>query len=269
MLGSGFFYTALIFVPYALTFPGAFTPSGLLGAGVLTAGWLAVFWHLGSPIILITSILVRGSRETADTSERSPSLAIVLSIALVAAIVCGLTWGLVANGGNLPWIYVYHDQQHHNLGLLTPIIALDVIAAALLWMRGRSVVDLWLMVMCSTWVSELALAGILGGRYDLGWYVGRSFEMVTTIILLLLFLSETTAVYANMARTSIQRRGARQARQIAMDAMAASIGHEIKQPLTAMITNANAGFPPLATQVEPDIKELQATFSDIATEGSG
>ncbi len=266
LLGSGFFFTALIFVPYALTFPGAFTPSGLLGAGQQTAGWLAVFWHLCSPIILINAILVRGSRAAIDVFQRSPSLAIVLSTALITAVVCGLTWALVANDPVLPRIYVYHVQQHHNLNLLLPILALDVIAAALLWVRGRSVVDLWLMVMCWTWAFELALAGILGGRYDLGWYTGRTFEMVAALTVLVLFLSEKTALYANLARASMQRRGARHARQIAMDAMAASIGHEIKQPLTAMITNASAGVRQ-ASQAEPDMKEVQATFSDIVVEG--
>ena len=34
ILASGYLFTALIVVPYALTFPGAFAPTGLLGAGV-------------------------------------------------------------------------------------------------------------------------------------------------------------------------------------------------------------------------------------------
>ena len=43
VLASGFFFTALMFIPFTLTFPGVFAPSGLLGAGLQTAAWIAVF----------------------------------------------------------------------------------------------------------------------------------------------------------------------------------------------------------------------------------
>jgi len=129
------------------------------------------------------------------------------------------------------------------------------------------VLDLWLMVVCCAWLFELSL-GILfaGSRYSFGWYTARTFQLVAAIIVLMLFLSETTALYANMVRESIQRRGARHARQVAMDAMAASIGHEIKQPLAAIVANAGAGER-LATTTDPNMKEVQAIFSDISEQG--
>lgn len=40
-LGSGFVLSALLLVVHALTFPGAFTQSGLLGAGLSTTAWIA------------------------------------------------------------------------------------------------------------------------------------------------------------------------------------------------------------------------------------
>jgi signal transduction histidine kinase len=105
-----------------------------------------------------------------------------------------------------------------------------------------------------------------GSRYSLGWYMGFFFEMVATCIVLLLFLSEQTGLYANLARAAVQRRGARHARQIAMDAMAASIGHEIKQPLTSVIVNADAGMRML-NKAEPDLKEVFAALRDIDEQG--
>ena len=118
--------------------------------------------------------------------------------------------------------------------------------------------------MCCAWLFEPILGGQF--RYSLGWYAGRTLQMAATYIVLLLFLSEKTALYANLARATIQRRGAFHARQIAMDAMAASIGHEITQPLAAVITNASAGILQ-AAEPQPDMKEVHATFSDIAAEG--
>ena len=53
LLASGFLFDGLIIVPHALTFPGAFAPDGLLGAGLQTTSWLFIFWHLALPIVVI------------------------------------------------------------------------------------------------------------------------------------------------------------------------------------------------------------------------
>src|SRR5262249_34264540 len=45
LIASGYLYTALIVIPWMLTFPGVFTPGGLLGAGLQTTTWLYTLWH--------------------------------------------------------------------------------------------------------------------------------------------------------------------------------------------------------------------------------
>ena len=52
-LASGYLFTALIVVPHALTFTGAFSPTGLLGANIQTGSWLFIFWHLGFALGLL------------------------------------------------------------------------------------------------------------------------------------------------------------------------------------------------------------------------
>ena len=147
------------------------------------------------------------------------------------------------------------------------IMALEAIAFLLLWRRGHSVLDLWLMVTCCAWLFELSMSGLFAGsRYSLGWYGARTFQATATFSVLLLLLSETAALYANMVRATIQRHGGRHARQIAMDAMAASIGHEIKQPLTAMLVNVETGLRQLAsTGLERD--DVRAILIDIGEGG--
>ena len=41
-LATGYLFSSLITIPYTLTFPGAFAPTGLLGAGPQSAAWLNV-----------------------------------------------------------------------------------------------------------------------------------------------------------------------------------------------------------------------------------
>jgi len=43
LLASGYLFSALVVLPHLLTFPGAFAPAGLLGAGLSTTAWLFIF----------------------------------------------------------------------------------------------------------------------------------------------------------------------------------------------------------------------------------
>ena len=47
MLASGYLFASFIVVAHTLTFPGLFSPTGLLGAGPQSTAWLYFFWHLG------------------------------------------------------------------------------------------------------------------------------------------------------------------------------------------------------------------------------
>jgi C4-dicarboxylate-specific signal transduction histidine kinase len=63
-----------------------------------------------------------------------------------------------------------------------------------------------------------------------------------------------------------QRELAQAARHTTLAAMSASIAHEIKQPLGAIVTNANAGLRWL-TRTPPSLEEARDTFKDIAAAG--
>src|SRR5262245_62110704 len=58
-LATGYLFTGLIIIPHALTFPEAFSPTGLLGAGVSTTIWIYFFWHTGLPIAVITYAMMK------------------------------------------------------------------------------------------------------------------------------------------------------------------------------------------------------------------
>src|SRR5262249_54127734 len=58
-IANGYLLTALMVAAQALTFPGAFTPSGLLGAGLQSANWLYYFWFTGFPIAVIFYVVLK------------------------------------------------------------------------------------------------------------------------------------------------------------------------------------------------------------------
>src|SRR5258708_16098422 len=61
-IASGYLFTALMIIPWMLTFPGVFTPGGLLDAGLQTTSWLYTLWHGGFAIFFISHGLLWDSR---------------------------------------------------------------------------------------------------------------------------------------------------------------------------------------------------------------
>jgi len=58
-ISSGYLFTALMVIPWMLTFPGVFTPGGLLGAGLQSTNWLGVLRYAASDIAKLPEMLKR------------------------------------------------------------------------------------------------------------------------------------------------------------------------------------------------------------------
>jgi len=225
-LAMGFLYTALIAIAHALVFPGAFAPTGLFGAGVQTTAWLYNFWKVGLPLAVIAYSLLKDDDSATSASQRSPEFLIFSGAAVVTALVCGLTWSAIAGERFLPSLLGGDAVQYKSTVRLAAILqeSLCIGALSLLWFRRNCVLDLWLIVLSFTLVLEVTMSSLLaGGRFDVAWYASRVFALAASIVVLIVLLSETTTLYANLARSVLRQRGAREARQVAMDAMAASI----------------------------------------------
>ena len=85
-------------------------------------------------------------------------------------------------------------------------------------------------------------------------------------LVLFVLLYEITTLYAQMLRAVFAQRREREARLMTGDAVAATIAHEVKQPLSGMITNADAGLRWL-DRAMPDLDEAKAAFKEIVADG--
>jgi signal transduction histidine kinase len=268
-LSSGFLFTALIIVPHALTLPGAFTPTGMLGAKLQSAAWLYDFWKIGLPLAVILYALLKGANNKIVKSDHSMRGVIFGSVAISIAIVCGLTLIATAGEAFLPRLMIDGTRGVQANLLLVGLATVSVTAAALvlLWIRRSCVLDLWLMVVCCALILELSMNNLIIARYTVGWYASRIYSLTASIVVLLVLLSETTTLYANLARSVIRKRGAQEARQISMDAMAASIAHEISQPLGAIVTGASAGLRWLSNS-PPNLEEALSALNRVVRDGN-
>jgi hypothetical protein len=63
VISSGYVWTALVVIPWLLSFPGVFAPRGLLGgsSSEITV-WLYSLWHAGFPMFVIAYALLKDAR---------------------------------------------------------------------------------------------------------------------------------------------------------------------------------------------------------------
>ncbi len=281
VIATGYVFSALIVVAHALAFPGAFSPGGLFGAGLQSAVWLYWFWHAGLPLAIIGYTLVGNADR--PISARSTRLAISSSIAATLAVVVGMFWFVTQHHDLLPVTFV----DVRPLGLFRRIVGgvvvlvLGVIALGLLWARRRTLLDEWLMVALCALLIEVALASVLSGdRYTVSWYAGRFYQLVTATVVMAMLLVEMTTLYADVARSNLllqherllleravrAQQREREARLMTGDAVAATIAHELRQPLTAMVTTADAGLR-FIDRALPNLDKAREAFKRIAADG--
>src|SRR5712671_2280627 len=267
-IASGYLFTALIIIPWMLTFPGIFTPGGLLGAGLQSTSWLYTLWHAGFAMFVIAYALLRDTDPAKRLWRRSAAPAILSSVALTATVVCAATFIVIAGDALLPRINL--DPVHFStvwLYIAGCLVLLSVVAVIVLWIRRRSVLDLWLMVVMSAYVIEICMIAFpIPARFSFGWYAGRVFGLLSGSLLLFVLLYEITTLYARLLHAVFAQRREREARLMTGDAVSASIAHEIKQPLSGIITNADAGLRWLDRSM-PDLDEAKASFKHIVADG--
>lgn len=267
-LAMGYLFNAAIIVSHALTFPGAFSSTGLLGAGLQTTVWLYVLWHLGMPCAVIAYSLLKGADPKRRITHSSAKSTIAMSVAAVFLLASALIWLATAGAKVLPSIMV--DAMHANsvwTDYAAPLILLlSVASVALLWWRQSSVLDLWLLVALWAWFIETVLLSMTTYRFNLVWYAGRAYGLLSSAFVLLVLLSEITMIYTRLAVSVLAHRREREARLMTLDAMSAAIAHEIRQPLGAIVANANAGLRWLGRS-PPGVERARDTFSHIAEDG--
>jgi signal transduction histidine kinase len=267
VIASGYLFTALVVIPWMLTFPGVFTPSGLLGAGLQTTNWLYILWHAGFPMFVIAYAMLNDADPTRGM-WRSGGAAILSSVVVTAAVVCAATFLVTAGHAYLPRTMLdptrFSTLRVYIAGYQ---VLLCVAALIVLWVRRRSVLDLWLMVVMCAYVIEICLIAFpVPARFSFGWYAGRVFGFLSGSLLLFVLLYEITTLYARLLRALLAQRREREARLMTGDAVSASIAHEIKQPLSGIVAGADAGLRWL-DRTTPDLDEAKAAFKHILHAG--
>jgi PAS domain S-box-containing protein len=197
VIASGYLLSGLLAVAHALAFPGAFSPTGLNGAGLQSAVLLYALWHVALPLAAIGYVLLKDTDRT--ISAASTQLAISLSVSAMVVLAGAIFWFLTRYNDLLPVTYV----DVNPVGLFRKIIG-GVVEAVIsgtglcvMWVRRRTLLDELLVVALFAIFMELVLAAVLPGeRYNVAWYAARLYQAVTATVVMIVLLAETIRLYA-------------------------------------------------------------------------
>jgi PAS domain S-box-containing protein len=204
VLASAYAFCGFITIPHLLTFPGAFSDAGLLGAGNQSTAWLYVFWHGAFPLFVLGYAMLRRSGDR-EIRSRRPAVLVVTST-LAAALLAGF-FTLLALPPGMSLLPVLVQQGDYSrmvwIGVSPSIWLFSFVALLALWRNKRmSTLDLWLMVVMCVWIFDVGLSAVFGSsRYDLGWYAGRSYGLLAASFVLGVLLIETNLMHGRMAET--------------------------------------------------------------------
>ncbi|WP_162136947.1 PAS domain S-box protein [Magnetospirillum molischianum] len=208
-LAGGFLFSAAMACVHALSFPGLFSPTGLLEGGQQSTAWVYFLWHGGFAMFVVGYALWR------DRPCRGPLLtALAIMIAAVMALVAALVLLTTAGHDLLPSIMAGNRDAPAKFVVAVVVWMMSILALGLLWrIRPHTHLDLWLMVLLCIWIFDSALSAVLNhARFDLGWYVGRVFGLLGESLALVVLLMENNTLYLHLVslRAQENRRSAEQ-----------------------------------------------------------
>jgi len=198
LLSTGYLFTAAAAVTHALTFPGLFAPTGLLGAGPQTTVWLYMIWHGGFPLFVLAYGWLKD--DNGDSKIEGSTARVIVPIVLgVVAAMAVIAWFVTAQHDLLPVLLRDARYTTTMIAVVAFVWSLSFAALVTLWLRKpHTVIDIWLMVTMCAWLFDIALSAIVNVvRYDLGFYAGRLYGLCAASFVLAVLLIENVRLQAS------------------------------------------------------------------------
>jgi len=263
-LAMGYLFAGLILVPHVLTFPGNFSPAGLLGGNVNTSFWLYYIGRLGLFSGVLAYALLKEHQSSAEITRISVRASISGSILVVVVLVLLLTSAAIHGPPG-----VMRDPVH-GVGtlwrhVLAPALVLfSITIIGLLWRQRSSVLTMWLLVAQWAWSMETLLLSLDHDRFSVFWY-GAAFGRIASCFVLVALVYETTRLYAQVTLSAEARSREGERQRLALQAVTASLTHELRQPLAAILMNGEAARALLA-QNPPNLTDARGAMDDVAAD---
>jgi PAS domain S-box-containing protein len=201
-LACGVLFSAILFIPYILTFPGA--GAVVVGRTGSFSTYLWIVWHTALPAAFAAYALLGPRDGTRRLSSGQTTAAVVAT--------------LVAAYAAIQFTFAFADALpplaragQYLIGIYLALGAVAVLSAGSLVMlqrrAQRTVLDGWLMVPTAALLIESLLNALGGSRYSVGWYLSRVDILIATTFLVVALLAETNRLSRVLAANESRLRG--------------------------------------------------------------
>jgi signal transduction histidine kinase len=268
VLGTGYAFAALVLIPYLLTFPSLFGSAGVID-GPLSTAWFFVIWRAGFPSFVVGYALSKDSAPGHTKSLGTVGSTIALYVTLAASLVLIAILIITLANHALPATFFegLGSSRQYPYYVGGPVLIISGLAVIVLWVRRSSMLDLWLMVVMCLFAIEVPLSFWRNPvRFSSSWYAFRGIGMFASSLILVILLYEITTLYVRLVLAINAQRREREARLLTGDAVAAAIAHEVRQPLSAIVTSAGAGLRFLDRET-PALDKAMESLRRIAADG--
>jgi len=187
ILGSAFFYSALMMVAHLLTFPNAVLMSQpLVGGSRQATGYIFVSWVNGFALLTFVSVLFEARTSHHQYVQMRADRAVGAAVGAVSVAVLSISLIAILLGDHLPSL-VWTGFSHF---LILIAVALFASSIAIVLFSIRNELFLWLVMALATDVIASILSEFGGARYSVGWLTGRLTWIISACVLFLYFLRQ-------------------------------------------------------------------------------
>ena len=203
ILATAYLVSALLTVPFLLSFPGALKAQGQIIGSSQSAIWIWHIWHIMFPSMVALALLVHRHATTVANEH--------VTRFVYGAVLSGIAITMMASIA----ITLFHDYlpvliTHGPEPLTTAFYVTGGIAAlvtgfalvqALYIGRRKSLLFVWLAIALIAFLADITASLGAYSRYTVGWYFGRVESMAASAVLLFVFFGEINRLYRRLTYT--------------------------------------------------------------------
>jgi Membrane-associated sensor, integral membrane domain len=189
LLGSTYFYSALMSLSHLLTFPGAIlVDQALVAVPEQSTAWIFAAWTNGFALLALIAVSLEDRFSDHHIAPNRVRRAIAMALCAVLATVVIVT--LAVAKLELPTLVTQDSFTTLSWGVrwLSIILLCSGICFILFVMREPSDLYLWLSWALTAMVFYTVLSTVGGSRFSVGWYMGRLSWLVSAWVLFIFFV---------------------------------------------------------------------------------
>lgn len=204
-LACGYLFSALVTIPFLLTFPGAIVERiGVLGS-TQSSIWVWHFWHILFPVFVMVALNTQAGSDDSKLPQRRIAPAIAGGLALVILLVVAVSLAVTLFHDDLPILITPNrtplTSEFYVAGGAAALLAGVALLQALQQAKRRSILHIWLAISLSAFLADILSSLGAHARFTLGWYGGRIEAIIAASILLPIFLGRINLLYRQLAQT--------------------------------------------------------------------